>query len=562
MAHESRYDQYLQKKRGVFAPSPLWRAAEYHRISREDGDKEESDSISSQKDITRDYIEGQEDLLSAGDYDDDGKTGTNFDRPAFQRLMDDIKSGAVNCIIVKDLSRFGRNYILVGQYLEMILPMLNIRFISVNDRIDSYRDPSSVSNALVSFKNVMNDEYCRDISNKVRSSLDRKRGKGEFIGAFASYGYLKDPDDRHRLVIDPAAAEVVRNIFQLFLGGMSIIGIAKHLNELGIPNPTAYKRQLGLHYNHPSQALNDALWPDSSVRRILRNQMYAGDMVQCKTRTKSYKVQISVPVPEEERIVVPNTHEPIIEREKFELVQQLMMRDTRAAPGVRHVSIFAGYLRCADCRRAMAKKAVAQPNKRYRYFICQTFRKAAHGACTKHTIREEQLYQAVLTTIKVQIDLAVSMSQVLSDLRNRQFKARKSNRLEAMLEAQLKEQEKISRHKIDLYPDWKSGLISKEEYLALKERFDRQLHQLDASIAHIKEELKRYEESASAENRFIAHFLKYQNIDALTREMIVELIEMIYVHEGGTITVEFRYQDEYQRLLDLIQEAERNDKAG
>ena len=194
--------------------------------------------------------------------------------------------------------------------------------------------------------------------------------------------------------------------------------------------------------------------------------------------------------------------------------------------------------------------------------MCQTFRKAAHRECTKHTIREEQLYQAVLTTIKVQIDLAVSMSQVLSDLRNRQFKARKSNRLEAMLEAQLKEQEKISRHKIDLYPDWKSGLISKEEYLALKERFDRQLHQLDASIAHIKEELKRYEESASTENRFIAHFLKYQNIDALTREMIVELIEMIYVHEGGTITVEFRYQDEYQRLLDLIQEAERNDKAG
>lgn len=562
MAGRSRYDEYLQRKLGIFESSPLWKGAEYHRISREDGDKEESDSISSQKDITHDYIEKQDDLISVGDYDDDGKTGTNFDRPGFQRLMDDIKSGAVNCIIVKDLSRFGRNYILVGQYLEMIFPMLNIRFISVNDRIDSYKDPSSVSNALVSFKNVMNDEYCRDISNKVRSSLDRKRGKGEFIGAFASYGYLKDPDDHHRLVIDPVASEVVRNIFDLFLGGMSIISIAKHLNELGIPNPTAYKKQLGFQYKHPSRALNDALWPDSSIRRILRNQMYVGDMVQCKTRTKSYKVQISVNVPEEERIIVPNTHAPIIEREKFELVQQLMMRDTRAAPGVRHVSIFAGYLRCADCHRAMAKKTVNQPYKRYYYFVCQTFRKAAHGECTKHTIREEKLYQAVLATIKMQISLAVSMNQVLSDLQKRHFKARKSNRLEAMLEAQLKEHDKISRYKIDLYPDWKGGLISKEEYLALKEKFDRELSQLEVSIAHIKEEIEQYKDSSSTENQFIAHFLKYQNIDSLTREMIVELIEMIYVHEGGTITIEFKYQDEYQRLLDLIQEAEDSKKAG
>lgn len=562
MAGRSRYDEYLRRKHGITESSPLWKTAEYHRISREDGDKEESDSISSQKDITHDYIEKQDDLISAGDYDDDGRTGTNFDRPGFQRLMDDIKSGAVNCIIVKDLSRFGRNYILVGQYLEMIFPMLNIRFISVNDRIDSYKDPASVSNALVSFKNVMNDEYCRDISNKVRSSLDRKRGKGEFIGAFASYGYLKDPDDHHRLVIDPVASEVVRNIFELFLSGMSIISIAKHLNELGVPNPTAYKKQLGFNYKHPSRALNDALWPDSSVRRILRNQMYVGDMVQCKTRTKSYKIQVAVNVPEEERIIVQNTHEPIIEREKFELVQQLMMRDTRAAPGVRHVSIFAGYLRCADCHRAMAKKTVSQPYGRYYYFVCQTFRKAARGECTKHTIREEKLYQAVLATIKMQIGLAVSMKQVLSDLQKRHFKARKSSRLETMLEAQLKEHDKISRYKIDLYPDWKGGLISKEEYLALKEKFDRQLGQLEVSIAHIKQEIEQYKDSPSTENQFIEHFLKYQNIDTLTREMVVELIEMIYVHEGGTITVEFKYQDEYQRLMDLVQEAEGDQKAG
>lgn len=561
MAGRSRYDEFLRKKQGIFDPAPQWKAAEYHRISREDGDKEESDSIVSQKDITHEYVANQEDLVFVDDYDDDGKTGTNFERPSFQRMMDDIKRGAVNCIIVKDLSRFGRNYILVGQYLEMIFPMLNIRFISVVDRIDSFKDPSSVSNALVSFKNVMNDEYCRDISNKVRASLDRKRGKGEFIGSFSSYGYLKDPEDHHHLIIDPDASEVVQQIFDLFLGGMSIIGIAKHLNELGIPNPSAYKRQLGYNYKHPSRAMNDALWPDSSVRRILKNRMYVGDMVQGKTRTKSYKVQVAVSVPEENRIIVHDTHDAIIPREKFEMVQQLLMRDTRAAPGVRHVSIFAGYLRCADCHRAMAKKTVKQSQKKYYYFVCQTFRKANKSECTKHTIREEKLYEAVLATIKLQIGLAVSMNQLLDDLKKHQVTAKKSSRLESMLASKLKEHDKISHYKIDLYPDWKGGLISKAEYLALKEKFDRQLSQLEASIAHIKEEIEKYKESTSSENAFITHFLKYKNIDALTREIVVELIEMIYVHEGGTVTVEFKYQDEYQRLLDLIEEHEKNQQA-
>ena len=289
--------------------------------------------------------------------------------------------------------------------------------------------------------------------------------------------------------------------------------------------------------------------------------MYVGDMVQCKTRTKSYKIQVCVQVPEEDRIIVQDKHEAIISREKFELVQQLLMRDTRTAPGVRHVSIFAGYLRCADCHRAMAKKTVSQAYKKYYYFVCQTFRKANRAECTKHTIREEKLYDAVLATIKLQISLAVSMNDLLTDLKKKQVTAKKSNRLETMLDSKQKEHDKVSRLKIDLYPDWKSGIISKEEYLALKEKFDRQLAQLESSIAHIKEEIKKYHESTSSENQFITHFLKYKSIETLTREVIVELIEMIYVHEGGTVTVEFKYQDEYQRLLDLIEEYENNQKA-
>ena len=546
MAYRNRYDEYLRKRQGVLPDAKQWKAADYARISREDGDKEESDSIGTQFDIIDDYIAHNDDITFVDRYSDDGWSGTNFDRPDFMRLMEDIKKGKINCVIVKDLSRLGRNYILVGQYLEMIFPMLNIRFISVNDRIDSIKDPASINNA-------MNDEYCRDISNKVRSSLDRKRSKGEFIGSFASYGYMKDPDDHHHLIVDPVAAEVVKNIFDWFLQGMSIIGIAKRLNHMGIPNPSAYKRQCGLNYKHPAGQL-DSAWPDSSVKRVLKNRLYVGDMVQNKNRTKSYKVQISVAVPEENWVIVPNMHEAIIDREKFETVQQLLMRDTRTSPGINHVSIFAGYIRCADCLRAMGKKSVAQSYGKYHYYVCQTFRKAGRNLCTKHTIREKQLYDAVLATIQSQIDLAVSMDQLVNDLKSQNVRAAKSSRLEKMLQLKEEEYEKVSRCRIDLYPDWKAGILSKDEYLSLKAKIGEQLEQIEIAIANIKEEISKYQSAPVSENKFISSFLRYRNIQVLTREVIVELIEMIYVHEGGTITIQFKYQDEYQRLLDLIDE--------
>lgn len=553
MAYRNRYDEYLRKRQGILPDAKQWKAADYARISREDGDKEESDSIGTQFDIIDDYIAHNDDITFIDRYSDDGWSGTNFDRPDFMRLMEDIKKGKINCVIVKDLSRLGRNYILVGQYLEMIFPMLNIRFISVNDRIDSIKDPASINNALVSFKNVMNDEYCRDISNKVRSSLDRKRSKGEFIGSFASYGYMKDPVDHHHLIVDPVAAEVVKNIFDWFLQGMSIIGIAKRLNHMGIPNPSAYKRQCGLNYKHPAGQL-DSAWPDSSVKRVLKNRLYVGDMVQNKNRTKSYKVQVSVAVPEENWVIVPNTHAAIIDREKFETVQQLLMRDTRTSPGINHVSIFAGYIRCADCLRAMGKKSVAQSYGKYHYYVCQTFRKAGRNLCTKHTIREKQLYDAVLATIQSQIDLAVSMDQLVNDLKSQNVRAAKSSRLEKMLQLKEEEYEKVSRCRIDLYPDWKAGILSRDEYLSLKAKIGEQLEQIEIAIANIKEEISKYQSAPVSENKFISSFLRYRNIQVLTREVIVELIEMIYVHEGGTITIQFKYQDEYQRLLDLIDE--------
>lgn len=317
---------------------PFWKAALYIRLSREDGDKEESDSVLSQRDLLESFAAGQEDLVKAGVYVDDGYTGTDFERPAFQRMLREIKAGKIDCVIVKDLSRFGRNYVHSGKYLEEVFPSLGVRFIAVNDNIDSYQNPSSMDTILVPFKNIINDEYSRDISRKVRSSLDTKRKKGEFIGSFAPYGYQKSPENKNKLIPDPEAADVVKEIFSLFLSGQSIDGIVRKLNAAEVPNPSAYKQRQGLSYRRQS---GSSLWEHSSVRRILKNRVYLGELVQGKRRVKSYKIHRAEALPEESWIVAGNTHEGIVSPSDFAKAQKLLGQNVRTSFG--EPTLFAGF---------------------------------------------------------------------------------------------------------------------------------------------------------------------------------------------------------------------------
>ena len=549
MARKSKYG-----KASGNSSAKLWKPALYVRLSREDGDREESDSIVSQRELLTEFAETQTDMTAPKLYVDDGYTGTDFKRPEFQRMVDDLRVGTVNCVIVKDLSRFGRNYVGVGEYLEQIFPLLNVRFISVGDRVDSFLDPRSVNNLVVPFKNIINDEYCRDISNKVRSSLDLKRRQGKFIGSFASYGYRKDPDDHNRLLIDEPAAAVVRDIFDWFAGGMSVIGIAKRLNELGMPNPSAYKRQQGMNYRHPASDKLDGLWPDSSVRRILRNRLYIGNMVQGKNRIKSYKLHVSEAVPEEEWFEVESTHEAIIPYDLFERVQSLFARDTRTAPMQKKVYLFSGFLRCADCGRAMNRKLISQPYRDYHYYICSTFKKQHSGACTKHTIRSDRLEQAVLEALRNQIALAVEMDELIAAVNQSGTRSRSTKHLldeRGQLEA---ERERIEQMKMSLYPDWKAGDISREEYHQLKEQFEQKQAKLDACIASIQVRIDDAQNGVDETNPFLTQFVKYRNLQNLTREVVVELIDMIYVHEGGGITIQFKFSDAYAAAKEYIQD--------
>lgn len=528
-----------------------WMPAVYLRLSREDGDKLESDSIANQRELLTEFAASLDDLSDPVFYLDDGFTGTNFDRPGFQSMLRDLRAGKVNCVIVKDLSRLGRNYVEVGGYLEKVFPLLGVRFISVNDQVDSVRDPASVNTLIVPFKNIINDEYCRDISNKVRASLDLKRRQGKFIGSFASYGYRKDPDDHNRLLVDEEAAAVIRDIFRWFLGGMSMLGIAKRLNAQGVPNPSAYKRQQGLNYRHPAGDRLDGLWPDSSVRRILTNRLYTGTMVQGKNRVKSYKLPIAERLPEADWIQVAQTHEAIIEPAQFEQVQSLLRRDTRTPPARGTVYLFSGFLRCADCGKAMHRKTISQPYGDYHYYICSTFKKQHSGACTKHTIRSDRLEQAVLETLRGQIALAVEMDELLSAIDRNKLAGESARRFEAERKRLSAEREKTVRMKLDLYPDWKRGDLSREEYLALKGQFEEQLARIDGRLAALAAERAQTDAAAST-NAVLQQFIRYRNLQHLTREIVVELIDRIEVHEGGGITIRFKFADVFASASDSI----------
>lgn len=541
-----------KKSRKQSGKDKIWRAALYVRLSREDGDKEESDSVVNQKDLLQQFVSFEPDITVYDVYMDDGWSGTNFERPDFIRMMADIRNGEVNCVIVKDLSRFGRNYIDVGQYIEKVFPLMDVRFISVADSLDSVKNPQTMNTIMVPFKNLINDEYCRDISNKVRSSLDMKRRQGKHIGSFACYGYKKDPEDHNHLVIDEEAAQVVREIFRWYISGMSILSISQKLNSMSVPNPASYKKKQGLNYRNTYEKSNGGKWPDSSVRRILSNQMYIGNLVQGTMKVKSYKIQISQRQEKEDWIIVEDTHEPIISREEFDTVQDLLLRNTRKAPAMAKVHLLSGYVKCGDCGRSMIRKEHHHDYGNYVYYLCRTYAKVDKTACSKHTMRADKLEKIVLASIQTQVALAVNMDEAILSINESENKNKESLHLRKLLEQTKGEVKRAEDMILDLYPDWKSGIISREEYLELKRRFDAQKSDALQKVKELQLKIEDVEKGQDGSNQFVENFKKYKNIDRLTREVIVTLIDMIYIYEDNKIKIVFKYQNPFREALEYI----------
>lgn len=558
MSRTSKYNN--SENLGYHSARRKWYIAKYIRLSREDGDdKDESNSITSQSKILDELIReleqsSDDEFVVYDTYADDGFSGTDFNRPSFQRLLTDMRDGHINMIITKDLSRLGRNYIEVGNYIEQIFPLFNVRFVTKAEDIDSFLKPASVNSIMVPFKNLMNDEYCRDISNKIILSLNARKRNGEYLGSFPVYGYKKDPEDKYKLIIDEEAAEVVRLIYKLFLEGKGRATITKYLNDRGILNPTAYKqRVLKQNYVNSSDFSKSGLWCDTTIGHILRNEMYKGTLIQGKKKMLNYKVHKMVDVPKENWIVVENNHEPIIDPETFDKVQDILSRDTRIkGDGTGEVSIFAGYIRCADCKRAMSKKSSNNKYKTYYYYVCNTYRKRSTQVCTKHTIRSDYLEKAVLEAIKVQVNLAIEMEKIIDKINKSEKRNLCNNNLEKQINSKQLELEKIKKLKKSVYEDWKLEVITKEEYLEYKSEYDRDIRNIEDNIKYLEEEKIKYKEQILGDNSWIENLKNKKNITKLTRDIIVELIDCIYVHENSDITIRFKFTDEYERMLEYI----------
>lgn len=545
MARKSRTFEVVNTVRTL-----LWNTALYVRLSKEDG-HDESYSVKNQKELLLDYVERSEDEFNVIDiYIDDGHTGTDSERDGFMRLLQDVKDRKVNCVIVKDLSRLSRNYYEAGYYMEKLFTSLDVRFISLEyPTLDSYRRPEQMNSVLVPMQNVINDDFCRQTSIKIRSVFDLKRQKGEFIGAFAPYGYNKDPTDRHKLVIDEEAAEVIRDIFQWFLSGMSKNGIVQKLNGLGILCPSAYKHSKGLHYQNPHVKFGSPLWSSASITKILKDRTYLGYMVQGRYRIKSYKVHTQIRTPEDDWFIVEGTHEPIIDKDIFEKVQNLQKRDTRTAPQKKELYLFSGFLRCADCGKSMSRSKM----KSHVYYYCRTYKNASKTACTKHTIRDDRLEEAVLAAIRNQVALAISMEEMIKAIDMAPNVKKQSKRLDHTLRNKEKELENIACYKQSIYQDWKNGDLSHEDYRHMRIQYGEQAEQLKRVIQSLENERHVNEQGADKENPFLAHFKKYENFDRLSRDILIELVDTILVQEGGNIVIRFRFADEYQMAADFIE---------
>lgn len=524
------------------------KAASYSRLSREDGDKTESDSIRNQKDLISDYA-AQRGIRIASEYTDDGYSGTNFDRPNFQRMMEDVKKKKINCIIVKDLSRLGRNYIETGRYLEKIFPFLGVRFIAINDHYDSADESGDADQIVIPFKNLINDAYCRDISIKIRSQLDVKRKNGKFIGSFAAYGYLKDPNDKNHLIIDETAAEIVRTIFGLKLNGFSAQRISERLEEMQVAPPLEYKRMCGLNFNSGFRSGRKPKWSIVTVNRILKNELYIGTMVQGKNRKINYKVKQSRPVDETNWIRVQETHDAIIPKPIFEIVQRLTELDTRTAPASDSVYTLSGFLRCGDCGQNMIRRTVVKNNKPYNYYYCSTYKRG--DGCTSHNISEAKLMTNVLAVVQHQIGLLVEADRILSaidELPTQNLGVKSVDTQIATLEAEI---ERYKDLKSKVYKDMTDGIVSRDEFKDINTRFTDKIN----SAKTTQEELiAKREKLLSRENNsrpWMETFREYRNVSELNRKMIASLIASIVVYDTDTVEIHFHYEDEIQEMLEM-----------
>ena len=530
----------------------IWKVGIYCRLSSDDGDNEESDSITNQKEIIEYFLKKEENIEIIDYYQDDGYSGTTFNRPDFKRMFNALVNGDINTIIVKDLSRFGRNYIEVGNYIEQIFPLYNTRFIAVNDNIDSFKDPKSVNNIIVPFKNLMNDEYARDISNKVRSVLMTKSLNGEWVGGTCPYGYKKNPDNIHQLIIDEEEAPVVRKIFKMALDGFGHIKIARFLNDNGILCRKEVQRRKKYKLSMSSEDEEIVYhWSTSTIGKMVTSEIYIGNLVWNRTGSISYKDHRQIYKPKSEWVIVEGTHEGIISVEDFNKIQETIKERLSKKKRPEKLTIYKYKIKCADCGRSMCKMEDFRDGRTSSNFYCRNY-KTTSSKCSPHKIKTSELDSMVIEAILMQIKSVLNIEKTINKIKENSKTTNKDEYEKQILKLN-NDIDKIKRLKKVAYEDWKLERISKEEFINYSNDYEKSIENLNNEIKVYENKIESSLRDIKEDEYWIEHFRRNKKIKSLSREVIEELIDCIYVHEGGNITIKFKYQDEYERALKSIE---------
>lgn len=512
------------------------KACMYLRLSKDDGMSIESNSIINQRELIQSYAKNNE-IELVKEYVDDGYSGTTYDRPALKNLMEEIskKNRAFDIIIVKDLSRFGRDYIGAGTYIQKIFPQLHIRFISINDNYDSKHADMSDTNLMLPIRNFINDSYARDISNKVKSSQKMKREKGEYIGSFAPYGYKKSEENKNKLIIDENVRDVIKSIFDMKLQGYSSKAIAEELNDLGLDSPKVYKENQGLNYKGGFKVKKGRNWSAKAINRIIENEVYIGTMLQGKSATINYKNKKQIEKDKRDWVKVDDTHEGIISKEVFYIANRMLKRDLYSSKE-KKTDLFSGMLFCKDCNSPLVRRVVKYKEKEQVFYICSKYNK--EKSCTRHSIKKEDLEEILAGIFDKYLIFHENLYQKIQTIDITK------NIVDTQIGILQREKEMTQELLSSLYVDLEEDIISKEEYQMFRKNYLEQITKLNENIEYRKKKQETVKERIKNNERWLFDLKKYKALTKPDRLSIVMLIDKILIGEDKEIEVIFNHQEE------------------
>ena len=518
----------------------------YLRLSKEDDSiAVASNSIINQEKMIRMYIDDHEDLVFKKKYEDDGVSGSGFDRPGFNEMMRDVDAGKIDCIIVKDLSRFGRNHYECDRYMQLIFPQKGIRFIAITDHYDSNNETSETDMFLIPIKNIMNDNYCRDMSVKIRTQLETKRKMGECVKNFAPYGYIKDPEDKHKLIIDEYAAFVVKEIFFMKLRGYSVNSIVDELNERGIKSPSEYKKSQNSKYTATLQRHSVAKWCTTEVRHILTDMNYCGSLVQGRITKPTFKCKKSKPVDKEKWIIVEDTHEAIISRAHFKAVERLLEIETRIPPSQKMVYPLSGMVRCGKCGGKMIRKVKSNKYGTYHYLICSN---KLEKTCDMPMIPYGEAENVVLHALQYHIRSMMNVNYRLQNHDNSSIAESIKNILLMDINEKKNEIRAIENSLCFLHDKHLSGVLGDVEYSRLRKIKTAMLDEAEESLEILRKKHETSQNVADGNDSWLEIFKEYQNISELKREAVALFVNNIALYSDKRVEVTFVYDAELDEL--------------